>query len=149
MTKIFRLLLTTIALLGSASAFGACPGAKTLFYCQLENRKQVQICRAGGSVTYSFGRSLANPEIKLVKRFGQAYAENWHAIGPEHYGLEIPHGSTTYRAYQGTESTESGVNTLAGIRVERKQRTSDYACKTDTLISNLEDNSLPERPDAH
>lgn len=67
------ILAFVIALCAVQIAHAKCaPGTKTLFACPTANGKFVEVCDAGKTLRYSFGKPGAAPEIELQVPRAQA-----------------------------------------------------------------------------
>ncbi len=92
--KKYIILLASVFMLNTASAH-------TLFYCKTTNQKQVLVEQSNSNnnqVNYSFGKSLANPEISLQKKFNEVEFDfrNHRAEGVMLYMVKILHKNYTY-----------------------------------------------------
>ena len=83
----------------SHSLFAACPSqSKTVFSCTTTNNKVIQVCDAGNTISYSFGKANATPELAITVPRNKVTTYQWQGIGRSvHYAINIPNGKTIYQ----------------------------------------------------
>lgn len=109
----------------SLSAFAASPSAfaDTLFYCQTQSDKQIEVQDLGSIIHYRFGKKLVEPELALTVSRDLASTYQWIGAGSsEYYSVSIPNesvdNSIVYRVFTSRErkpdgKTESGIDVLS------------------------------------
>lgn len=140
-------LLSTLVLSLPGMALAACPsGQKTLFACSTTNDKQVQVCDAGRSIGYTFGRPGRAPELALDVPRNRASTYQWPGTGrTTTYSLSVPNGDTTYTVYSTFDRLADTLDFQHGIQVEvRGQQVANLHCREPGLIDNLEGVDLPQ-----
>lgn len=140
-------LLSTLVLSLPGMALAACPsGQKTLFACSTTNGKQVQVCDAGRSIGYTFGRPGRAPELALDVPRNRASTYQWPGTGrTTTYSLSVPNGDTTYTVYSTFDRLADTLDFQHGIQVEvRDQQVANLRCREPGLIDNLEGVDLPQ-----
>ncbi|WP_250464804.1 hypothetical protein [Microbulbifer litoralis] len=123
------------------------PGAlaETLFYCETEGGKKVEVQDLGSLINYRFGKKLYDPEMELTLPRERATTYQWPGAGPtESYSVFIPNGKIVYIVYTSRErrpggEMESGILVRAG-GVEL----ATINCKPDTLFEKLMGVDLPK-----
>ena len=78
----------------SHSLFAACPNQnKTVFNCTTTNNKVIQVCDAGNTISYSFGKANATPELAIAVPRIKVTTYQWEGFGRyENYAINIPNG---------------------------------------------------------
>lgn len=135
-----------LALLLPAGAMAACPsGQDTLFACTTTNGKQVQVCDAGRSIGYTFGRPGRAPELALNVPRNHASTYQWPGAGrTTTYSVTVPNGDTTYTVYSTFDRLADELDFQHGIQVEvRGQQVANLRCREPGLIDNMEGVDLP------
>lgn len=102
------------------NAFAKCEGgSKTVFSCLTTKGKQIEVCDAGETMEYSFGKPKGKPEIVVKIPRSQASTSQWNGMGRYmSYSVDIPNGNTTYNVFWGVDrltdehAIEAGVNVL-------------------------------------
>lgn len=91
--------LIALTVLCSHSAFAACPSqSQTVFSCTTTNNKVIQVCDAGKTIHYSFGKVKTKPELAITVPRNKVTTYQWEGIGrSENYAINIPNGKTIYR----------------------------------------------------
>lgn len=131
---------TISAALFASSAFARCgAGSKTLFSCVTANGKQIELCDAGKTIDYSFGKPQGKPEIALKVPRGQASTSQWAGVGRyESYSVEIPNGSTTYSVFWGVDRLSEKHAVEAGVDVTvNSQPAATVKCSGKNIINNI------------
>src|SRR5262245_60810646 len=94
--------LSAMLTLGTASVTtAACEqGSKPVFSCLAAKGKLIQVCDAGKTIDYSFGKPRATPEIIVRAPRSEASTFQWQGVGRYlSYSVEVPNGNTTYRVF--------------------------------------------------
>lgn len=134
-------LMAIILGMGAVAAQAQCPASsKTVFACQTTKGKQVEVCDAGKTIGYSFGKPGAAPELALHVPRAQASTSQWQGVGRYmSYAVDIPNGKTVYSVFWGVDRlseehvVEAGVNVL----INGKQAAA-VLCRPDTVQQALE-----------
>ncbi len=132
-------------LLGSmlfSNAFAACGnGSKTLFRCTAQkNGKQIEVCDAGKTINYSFGKPGKKPDLSLSVPRADASTWQWNGVGRYmSYTVNIPNGDYVYRVFWGVDRLTDEHAVEAGVHVEKNGNLlATVDCKADTVEQNLE-----------
>ncbi len=144
--KVLWVVSTVFAgLLTSFSAQAKCDGAeKTVFSCLTSKAKQIEVCDAGKTVSYSFGYPNAKPEIVVTVPRERARKEYVMGAGCIRSSVTIPNGDTVYRVYA-METLRDLSCTDAGVEVYVKRRyTTAVKCKG-SHTNNIGDAELLEQ----
>lgn len=125
----------------AAGAQAKCPGAsKTVFACQTTKGKQVEVCDAGKTIGYSFGKPGATPELALNVPRSQASTSQWQGVGRYmSYAVDIPNGKTVYSVFWGVDrlSEEHDIEAGVNVLINGKQAAT-VMCRPDTVQQELE-----------
>jgi hypothetical protein len=129
--------------LGTASVTtAACEqGSKTVFSCLAAKGKLIQVCDAGKTIDYSFGKPGATPEIIVRAPRSEASTFQWQGVGRYlSYAVEVPNGNTTYRVFWGADRLTDAHAIEAGVHVEvNKQHVATVKCVgTKPIIQHIE-----------
>ena len=83
----------------SHSLFAACPSqSKPVFNSTTTKNKVIQVCDAGNTISYSFGKANATPELAIAVPRNKVTTYQWEGFGRyENYAINIPNGKTIYR----------------------------------------------------
>lgn len=130
------------SLLMANLALAACPsGSETLFFCNTKKaNKQIEVCDAGKTISYSFGKKGQKPELAISVPRSQASTWQWQGIGRYiSYAVNIPNGDYNYNVFWGVDRLTEEHAVEAGVNVEKKGKllTTIY-CQEKGLINNLE-----------
>ncbi len=140
-------LLTLLALgAADAQAQATCPaGQDTLFACTTRNGKQVQVCDAGETINYRFGRPGKPPEMSLDVPRERASTWQWPGVGrTTTYSVTLPNGDTSYTVCSSFDRLADELEFEYGIHVEvRGRQVANLRCRGDDVIDNLEGVDLP------
>ena len=135
------LLIATGMMIGS-NAYAACGSSKTVFQCTTTNNKQIEVCDAGKTISYSFGKRGKKPELALSIPRHQATTFQWHGIGRYiNYSVSIPNGAYTYSVYTSIDKLEENEakGFEAGVSVEKnEQHLATVICRDHTVIDNIQ-----------
>ncbi|MGB0848394.1 MAG: hypothetical protein ACPGSM_16815 [Thiolinea sp.] len=143
--KISKNLPLTIAIsmvIGS-NAYAACDNSsKTVFSCTTTNHKQIEVCDAGQTISYSFGKIGSKPELALSVPRAKASTFQWHGFGRYiNYSVTIPNGEYRYNVYTSIDKMEEDEKKgyEAGVTVEKKQSLlATVICRDDTVVDNIQ-----------
>ena len=115
-------------------------GTKTLFSCPTKNGKQIELCDAGKTVEYSFGRMQAKPEIIVSVARAQASTSQWAGIGRwMSYAVDIPNGKTVYNVFWGVDRLSDNHDTEAGVNVMVDGKPiATVECTGKNIVQNME-----------
>lgn len=140
--KVLGLSIGTACLLMTNIAWAACPsGSETLFFCNTQKgNKQLEVCDAGKTISYSFGKKGQKPELAIAVPRAKASTWQWQGIGRwMSYSVNIPNGAYNYNVFWGVDRLTEEHKVEAGVNVEKngKLLTTLY-CQEKGLINNLE-----------
>lgn len=134
-------------LLFTSLGFAKCNNPeKTVFSCLTAKAKQIEVCDAGKTISYSFGYPNSKPEIVVAVPRNKATKEHLMGTGCIRSSVDVPNGSTIYRVYAvGTLRDE--LCPEAGVEVISKQKTlATVKCKSpENITNNIADTELLER----
>ena len=145
-TIVLTLLLGTTL---SGTAFAKCGGgSETLFSCTAQkNGKTIEVCDAGATIDYSFGKPGKKPELALSVPRDEVTTWQWKGIGRYiNYSVSIPNGDYLYRVFTSFDKMvpEDEAST-SGVEVEKKGKLlATIYCVEDTLKGSLEGVDLKE-----
>jgi len=111
-----------LAMICSHSALAACPNqSKTIFSCTTTNNKVIQVCDAGKTISYSFGKANVTPELAITVPRNKVTTYQWEGIGRyESYAINIPNGKTIYRVNDSIDKIEQKYT--AGVDVSSNDK---------------------------
>ena len=143
-----QLSLLTLLALGpaDAQAQATCPaGQDTLFACTTRNGKRVQVCDAGETINYRFGRPGKPPEMSLDVPRERASTWQWPGVGrTTTYSVILPSGDKSYTVYSSFDRLADKLEFEYGIHVQvRGRQVANLLCRADDVIDNLEGVDLP------
>ncbi|SFI24164.1 hypothetical protein SAMN04515618_114134 [Collimonas sp. OK307] len=125
----------------SSFAYAKCEGgSKTLFSCSAKSGKQIEVCDAGSTISYSFGKPQSKPDIALAVPRKFASTSQYQGIGRDMtYSVDIPNGNTTYSVFfssdkLGDHNIESGVN----VSIDNKPVATVNCSGGKDIVNNLE-----------
>ena len=106
----------------SNSVFAACPSqSKTVFKCTTTNNKVIQVCDAGNTISYSFGKANATPELAITVPRNKVTTYQWEGFGRyENYAINIPNGKTIYRVNDSLDKMSQQYT--AGVEVSNNDK---------------------------
>ena len=129
--------LTAVALVPVAQA--ACqPNQKTVFRCTTAQGKAIELCDAGASIEYAFGRPQGKPEIVVTQPRASVTTYQWQGIGrTQSYTVNVPNGDTVSSVYDTFDSIDRIQE--SGVVVEIKGRqVATVKCSGRDTVSNLQ-----------
>lgn len=133
-------ILIALLILSTQQAFAACQSnSKTVFSCTTNNNKVVQVCDAGKTIQYSFGKAGQTPELAVSVARDRVTTYQWEGIGRyENYAINIPNGKTIYRVNSSID--KNAQEYTAGVEVNTNDRTlATVQCNMQKkVIDNLE-----------
>ncbi|TXH51584.1 MAG: hypothetical protein E6Q87_01330 [Cellvibrionales bacterium] len=126
----------------SAFAESTC-ASKVIFSCTTTKGKTVEVCDAGSTIKYSFGKKGAPPEMVLAIPRAAASTHQWDGMGRYmSYNVQIPNGNTVYEVFSSVDKIEQEIT--SGINVEiAGKHAATLTCKPGTGIDNIEGVELP------
>jgi len=131
---------SVLAVLCASNVDASCVGSKTLFFCNTVKGKQIEVCDAGDTIHYSFGKSGQKPEIAIKVPRDKASTYQWAGVGrSESYAVDIPNGKATYNVFWGVDrlteehAIEAGVNVLINNKL-----VTTVNCVEKGIINNIE-----------
>ncbi|WP_020393703.1 hypothetical protein [Thiolinea disciformis] len=125
----------------SQQALAACVGGKTLFFCNTKTaNKQIELCDAGKTINYSFGKKGKKPELAISIPRAQASTYQWSGVGRwMSYSVDVPNNGYVYNVFWGVDriteehAIEAGVTVTKGDAVK-----ATIYCQEKGLVNNLE-----------
>ena len=141
MQRIMMILATTALMTSTGVSAKCAEGGKTLFFCLTAKGKQIEVCDAGKTIDYTFGKAQEKPEIALKVPRSQAATQQWAGIGRYiSYSVDLPNGNTTYSVFWSLDrlsekqaAIEAGVNVII-----QGQLAATVACSGTNIINRLE-----------
>ncbi len=146
MNKPLYILVGLLAVSGSAHA--ACASkSKTIFSCATTNGKYVEVCDAGSTIGYSFGKKGATPELALKIPRDEVTTAQWNGIGRYiYYAVNIRNGDALYSVYSSTDKNSKRQETEWGINVEVSgNQAATIKCSPKSVVDNMEGVELREQ----
>lgn len=132
-------LLITAALFAVHGGAWACSGKDGLiFSCTTTKQKFVEVCDAGKTISYAFGKKGQTPELALSVPRAAASTYQWQGFGrTQRYAVTVPNGNTKYTVFHWTDTMEQ--TSSAGIEVEVGGKTvATLQCKGNGYEGDLE-----------
>ena len=124
MRTLFSVLSALIAAVGITAPFAAhaaCGnGAKEVFFCEASKGRIIQVCDAGATIEYTFGKPQ-KPDIVLAAARDSVTTRQWEGMGPMSYDVSVPNGTTTYTVFWSFDRDPSH-EPDAGVAVEVNQK---------------------------
>jgi hypothetical protein len=114
--------------------------SQTLFFCKIQKSgKLLEVCDAGKTINYSFGKANKKPELALALPRNKVSTYQWSGVGRyENYSVMIPNGDTTYNVFWGIDKLAEGFPVEAGVTVEIKGReVARILCVNNTVVHKL------------
>ncbi len=140
-TKLTATLVALASALAATSARADCvAGEATVFACQTAQGKRIEVCDAGKTLTYSFGRPQAQPEIMLRVARERASTSQWNGLGRFiAYSVDIPNGDTVYSVFWGADRLSDDHPIEAGVEVLVKGRlAATVRCADGEIVQAIE-----------
>lgn len=131
--------MCVLAILGVSDASARCDGGSaTLFSCVTTKGKQIELCDAGKTIQYSFGKPQFKPEIVVTVPRNRASTSQWAGVGRYMtYSVDVPNGDTIYSVFWSADKIEQGIE--AGVNVLVKGKVAATVnCSERSIDSNLE-----------
>jgi len=133
-------IMPVVAALFASNVYASCEGNKTLFSCLTSKGKQIEVCDAGKTIHYSFGKPQGKPEITVKVARDKASTFQWAGMGSSiSYAVDIPNGKTTYNIFWSADRTsdehaiEAGVNVLIN-----NELVTTVNCAGENIVNNIE-----------
>jgi hypothetical protein len=149
MKSLLLFLIVLSGVLTSLNALATCAkGSKTLFACTTAKGKRVEVCDAGKTIGYTFGKPGAKPEIVLTLPREQVTTYQWLGIGRTiSYSVDIPSGDITYSVYENLDKMVEYPDVKRGVYVFSKGKLlADIKCLKQTNEFYLEGVDLAIKP---
>lgn len=130
-----------VVVLFTANAYAICEvGSKTVFSCMTAKGKQIEVCDAGKTIEYSFGKPKVKPEIVVKVPRKDVSTSQWDGMGRYiSYSVNIPNGSTTYNVFWATDKLTEEHAVEAGVNVETNNKLlATVNCSGKNIKQNLE-----------
>ena len=128
-----------ITLLVSGNALAVCPSnTKTVFSCTTANNKTIQVCDAGKSISYSFGKA-SSPELSIAVPRNRVTTYQWGGMGRNmNYTVNIPNGNTVYKVFNNVDKFDE--YSASGVEVvQNKKSLATVKCsESKKIVSNIE-----------
>ncbi len=145
--KLITIAPVIIAVFFSSNTYAKCDGgSKSVFSCMTAKGKQIEVCDAGNSIVYSFGKPQVKPEIVVKVPRKDASTTQWAGVGSYiSYSVHIPNGSTTYNVFWGVDRMSEEHAIEAGVDVEVKNKTiATVKCSGENIQQSIEGINLKE-----
>jgi hypothetical protein len=133
-------IVPVVAILWAANVHASCEGSKTLFFCNTVKGKQIEVCDAGDTINYSFGKAKQTPEIAIKVPRDKVSTYQWAGVGrSESYAVDIPNEKAIYNVFWGVDrltedhAIQAGVNVLINNKL-----VTTVKCAEKNLVSNIE-----------
>lgn len=140
--KVLVFSISVGSLLMANLALAACPsGSETLFFCNTQKgNKQLEVCDAGKTISYSFGKKGQKPELAIAVPRSKASTWQWQGIGRYmSYSVNIPNSDYNYNVFWSVDRVTEEHAIEAGVNVEKKGKLlTTLLCQDKGLINNLE-----------
>lgn len=137
-------LIAAVGSIASFAAHAACGnGAKEVFFCEASKGRIIQVCDAGATIEYTFGKPK-NPDIVLATARSAVTTHQWEGMGPMSYDVRVPNGNTTYTVFWSFDR-DPNHEPDAGVAVEVNQKhVATVQClPTKPIRNGMEDINLP------
>jgi hypothetical protein len=146
----FLFLFLLFGMLTSLNVFAACAkDSKTLFACNTTKGKRIEVCDAGKTIGYSFGKRGAKPEIALTLPREQVTTYQWDGVSTNFVNkVSIANGKTIYTVFHEIERSLGGdldrkLKEEAGVEVEVNGRyITTIQCSKKNIVSDMDDVDL-------
>ena len=128
----------------SQSLYAKCDvGSKEVFSCLTEKKKQIEVCDAGKTINYTYGK-VGNPEISIKVPRSEASTSQWSGIGRwMTYAIDIPNGNTVYSVSWGVDRVDDNHPVEAGVTATVNGKTvANVSCIESTVRQQIEDIDL-------
>ncbi|AXY55743.1 hypothetical protein CDG60_03525 [Acinetobacter chinensis] len=131
------LFITLLAVSGNVLA--ACPGnTKTVFSCTTANNKTIQVCDAGKSISYSFGKA-SSPELSIAVPRNRVTTQQWNGIGRHmSYSVNIPNGNTVYSVFNTVDKFQEYSGSGVEVIQNRKLLATVKCSESKKIVNNIE-----------
>lgn len=118
------LLVAALVAMLAIPAWAQCnAGSKTVFSCTTTKGKVIELCDAGKTMVYSFGKPTQTPEIVVQVPRAAASTYQWQGVGRYmSYTVDIPNGDTVYSVFWGVDRLDEQHPIEAGVNVSVKQK---------------------------
>lgn len=143
MKSIHQSMLLLSTLLIATNTYAACErSSKTVFSCTTTNNKQIEVCDAGKTISYAFGKKGRKPELTLSVPRDEATTFQWLGIGRyTNYSVTIPNGKYRYNVYSSHDKSEENEAKAfeAGVAVEEGDKLlAKIICRDETVINHID-----------
>lgn len=135
----YSIFMLPALLVFTSGAYASCGNNKTIFFCNTENGKQIEVCDAKKTINYLFGRAQKKPELAINVVRDEASTYQWVGVGQtEYYSVDIPNGNTIYHVFWGSDRSAEPENLAAGVEVIIDKLTvATVYCKAGGLVNNM------------
>ncbi|CUA82007.1 hypothetical protein Ga0061063_0856 [Gulbenkiania indica] len=132
-------IIAALLLAPAVEAGAACGKARTVFACTTAQGKEVEVCDAGATLSYRFGRP-GRPEMMLSVPRSAASTSQWPGIGRYiSYSVDIPNGHTVYSVFWGADRNAEDHPVEAGVNVlVNGQSAAIVKCGGERIVQNIE-----------
>jgi hypothetical protein len=137
--KIIAILAVATALCAT-NIYANCDANKTLFFCNTVKGKQIEVCDAGDTINYSFGKKQKT-EMSIKVPRDKASTYQWDGMSSSiSYAIDIPNGDTTYTVFFNADriSDEHAIQAGVNVLVNKNLVTTVNCTDDNKLINNLE-----------
>lgn len=129
----------------------ACQAPATqVFSCTTTRSKVVEVCDAGSTLSYTFGKPGSTPELALNVPRQQASTYQWEGFGRTiNHRVSIPNGNTVYTVFTSFDKMrpDEGLDSGVDVHVNGKLLTT-VSCKPASLRETLEGIDLKRTEDS-
>lgn len=137
---IVRIACGLVGLAAAGDVVACAEPNQLIFSCTTTTQRVVEVCDAGDTLRYTFGRRGASPELALAIPRAAASTSQWSGVGRyETYTVNIPNGDTVYSLFWSVDRLSAARPINAGINVEvngRHVRT--IPCRANTARQRLQ-----------
>lgn len=119
--------------------------SKPIFSCLTGKGKRIEVCDSRKTISYSFGKPKAKPEIVVAVPRNAASTTQHHRGSNMHFTVSVPNGDTTYSVFWGVDDAASESSPIeAGVYVEiNNKHVATVACVKD-IYHDMEGIDLKE-----
>lgn len=136
--------------IGASVASAACPSeARTVFSCLTAAGKRIEVCDAGQTIDYSFGKPAARPEIVVRAPRRAATTYQWPGAGRYFsYSVDVPNGDTVYSVYWSADRMGADPDARGGVivSIDGRERGTVRCARGADIVQNIEGIDLAPTP---
>lgn len=123
--------------------------AKTVFSCLTAAGKRIEVCDAGQTIDYSFGKPKAKPEIVVRAPRSAATTFQWPGAGRYFsYSVDVPNGNTVYSVYWSADRLGDEPDVKGGVivSIDGRERATVRCARGGDIVQNIEGIDLAPTP---